>query len=140
MGKQIIGYMAFAHGAFNMAVALFFLYHGWTGLKIRRGRTAGTPDFNAIKGHRKRGPLLALAGIGGFLFGPALTYIDAGRIIMFPAHLMIGTLIALLLITTFAISRKIKAGPSWRTPHFVLGLLILCLYIIQVLVGMDVLF
>jgi len=53
----------------------------------------------------------------------------------------VGCTIVLCLLSTFLISRKIK-GPdsSYRTPHFVLGITILCLYLAEVFLGIGVLF
>jgi hypothetical protein len=138
--KQIIEYLRLLHGSFNTALWLVLLYHGWTGLKIRTNRLKGAPDFSVIKGHRKRGPFLALMGIAGFLFGPTLLYVDQGKVFQFPAHAIVGAFIAISLVVLFVVSRHIKAGPQWRTPHFVLGLWVLCLYVAQILLGLDVLF
>ncbi len=138
--KQIIEYMAIAHGFFNTVIALAILYQGWCGLRIRRTRIAGAPDFALIRTHRKLGPFLVLFGTAGFLFGVTLARIDQGKVFTYPLHFILGALIALSLLTTFIISRKIKAGPLWRTPHFAIGVAIVVLYALQVLVGLTVLF
>ena len=138
--KQIIEYMRFAHGAFNIGVALMILYQGWLGFRIRKNRLGKTPDFKAIKRHRLVGPYLVAAGIAGFLFGVALVYIDQGRVFQFPLHSVFGALIACSLAATYVISRKIKAGPPWRSPHFSLGVWVVCLYMVQVLLGLSILF
>lgn len=132
--------MKLAHGSFNTALALLILFQGWRGLRIRKNRTGGTPDFKITRTHRKLGPFLALFGVAGFLFGLTLAYIDQGKVFTFPLHAVLGIMIALSLITTFIVSRKIKAGPLWRTPHFAIGILIVFLYVVQVLVGLTVLF
>lgn len=138
--KQIIEYMRYVHGAFNMAVALIILYQGWVGLGIRKGRLGGLPDFRAIRRHRSVGPYLVTAGIAGFMAGLVLVYVDQGRVFQFPLHMIFGALIACSLAVTYVISRKIRAGAPWRLPHFLLGLWLVCLYIVQVLLGLSVLF
>ena len=77
----------------------------------------------------------------GFLIGLTLALLDSGNILEFPEHFMVGCAIVLCLLSTFLISRKIKGPDSpYRTPHFVLGITILCLYLIQVFLGIGVLF
>ena len=50
------------------------------------------------------------------------------------------TAIALLALTTFIVSRRIKSlGSPWRTPHFLIGITILVLYAVQVFLGLDIL-
>ena len=139
-GRQIIEYMRLAHGGFNICVALVILYQAWVGLKIRKNRLGKMPDFRAIKRHRLVGPYLAIAGIAGFCFGPALVYIDQGKVFQFPLHAVCGALIACSLAAAYVISRRIKAGPLWRTPHFIIGAWLVALYVVQVLLGLSVLF
>ena len=138
--RQIVEYMRYVHGAFNSGIALLILYHGWYGLRIRSRRLSKVPDFEAMKRHRKLGPYLVVMGIGGFLFGLALAYIDQGRVFEFPLHSALGIAVALSLAGTYVISRKIKAGPAWRGLHLALGAWLVCVYVCQVLVGLSVLF
>jgi hypothetical protein len=52
----------------------------------------------------------------------------------------VGCLIVLCLVTTVVLSRNIKGPDSpYRTPHFILGIAILCLYLIEVVLGIGVL-
>jgi hypothetical protein len=54
--------------------------------------------------------------------------------------MIVGSCIALLIIATFIISKKIKGPESlWRTPHFMIGLFILLLYIVQIYLGLGIL-
>ncbi|OPY75757.1 MAG: hypothetical protein A4E65_03438 [Syntrophorhabdus sp. PtaU1.Bin153] len=136
-----MGSLELVHGTYNSLVAFLFFYQGWLGWQIRRGRKSdGVLQINLIKRHRKFGPKLVLAGLVGFFSGPTLAYFDHGRIAAFPLHLAIGSVIGLLLISTFAVSKKIRfSQPDWRMTHFLLGLLILCLYLVQIFVGLGVL-
>jgi hypothetical protein len=86
------------------------------------------------------GPVLAMLGGLGFLEGLTLVLLDTGNILEYPPHFFIGLTIVVLLIATYKISRDIR-GPvsSFRTPHFVLGVAILCLYFVNVLIGIGVL-
>jgi uncharacterized iron-regulated membrane protein len=134
-------YLKILHGFFNIVVGLFFLYQGLLGWRIRKERkAAGQRNVGIIKRHRKRGPVLAVLGVAGYLAGAALVYLDKGHIVEYPAHLIAGSCIALLIMTTFVISRMIKGPESpWRTPHFVIGLFILFLYLLQIYTGLDIL-
>ena len=142
VGRQILSPLRLVHGGYNSLVMLLFFYHGWLGVTIRHARKSKTSlPLGAIKRHRKTGPVLAILGGLGFLIGFTLTLLDTGNILEFPAHFMVGCTIVLCLLATFLISRKIKGPDSpYRTPHFILGIAILCLYLIQVFLGIGVLF
>jgi hypothetical protein len=130
-----------AHGTFNSLVALCLLYQAWMGITIRRGRKRGEPRFVAIKRHRKFGPFLVVMGLLGYCFGLILVWIDKGRVLVYPLHLALGSLIVIFLLGQYAVSRRIKGLESpWRTPHLAIGVTILCLYALQIAVGLAVLF
>ena len=141
LSKELIGDLRLVHGAFNSLVTILFLYQGWLGWQIRRRRKGNrAPQATFIRRHRKFGPILVLVGLVGFSSGLVLIYLDIGRIAKFPLHLATGSVIGLLLVTTFAISKKIKfSQPDWRLVHFLLGLSILCLYLVQLFLGLNVL-
>jgi hypothetical protein len=141
MDRVFLDYLRLLHGSFNTIVALLFIYHGSLGWRIRKERKrGGERNPKVIRRHRKEGPIFAVLGVAGYVAGAGLVLIDKGRLLVFPTHMIVGSCIALLIITTFIISRKIK-GPesSWRTPHFILGLLILLLYIVQIYLGLGIL-
>lgn len=130
-----------AHAIFNSLVALAFLYQASMGLIIRRGRKMGEPRFVAIKRHRRFGPFLVAMGILGYCLGLILVLIDKGRVLEYPLHLAVGSLIVIFLLGQYAVSRKIKGLESpWRTPHLAVGVGILCLYALQIVVGLTVFF
>ncbi len=141
MDKQLIPYLKLVHGSFNTVVMLLFLYQGRLGLRIRRQRKRGGPGvFEVVRKHRSFGPILVFIGFIGFLAGLALVFFDEGRVFEYPLHFIMGSLIALLLITTFFISKKIRGSDSpWRTPHFIVGICIISFYIIQIFIGLGVL-
>jgi hypothetical protein len=139
MPKDILEYLRAIHGIYNFSIFFLFIYQGILGIKIRRARRAEKPlPINAIKRHRRQGPVFALLGIAGYVFGAILGYLDDGLPIKYKAHFLNGTLIAILIITTYLISRKIKAGNALRTPHAIIGILILLLYILQILFGIGI--
>ncbi|MFN2365788.1 MAG: DUF4079 family protein [Desulfurivibrionaceae bacterium] len=142
IGKELLPPLRLAHGLFNIAVALMFFYTARFGLKIRRARRQGAARPAAvIRRHRKLGPILAVLGFLGYLVGLTLVLLDSGNILQYPAHLSVGTIIVALLLTTFLVSRKIsgtEASP-FRRVHFLLGLAILSLYVVQVFLGLGVL-
>ncbi|MBI5213704.1 MAG: DUF4079 domain-containing protein [Nitrospirae bacterium] len=139
--KQTIAYFKLLHGAYNTVMMLLFMYQGFLGLKIRRQRIQGRQNFSIVKRHRKLGPVLALAGLSGFIAGMIVIYLDKGRIMEYPLHFLTGLSIAISIAATFLISRRIKGPDSpWRTPHLIIGIFILCLYIIQATLGIGILF
>ena len=141
INPHLLASLRLVHGSYNSIVAALFFYHGWLGVSIRRARISQAPlPFAAIKRHRKTGPLLVAMGGLGFLIGLTLVLLDSGNVLQFPAHFLVGCTIVLCLISTFLISRKIKGPDSpYRTPHFALGMTILCLYLVEVILGLGVL-
>lgn len=141
INRAYIGYLRLLHGSFNIIIALLFVYQGSFGWRIRKARkVGGERNPKVIKRHRKQGPVLAVLGVAGYFAGVGLMCIDKGHLFEYPLHMVVGSGIALLLIATFIISRKIKAPESsWRTLHFIIGFFILLLYIIQIYLGLDIL-
>jgi hypothetical protein len=137
-----MSYLRYIHGIYNALIILLFLYQGWTGLKIRRERMQGKPPtVRIIKRHRKLGPVLVLLGVLGYLAGPTFLYLRIGHIFEYPLHFINGSLIVLLIITTFFISKRIKGRESpWRTPHLAVGICIIVLYFFQAFLGIGILF
>lgn len=126
-----------AHRFFNVLVALVFLYQAWMGFKIRKGRKGGRSRFEVVRRHRKLGPFLIIAGLAGYCSGLVLVYINNGQLPVYPLHLTIGSLIALLLVVQYVVTRKIRGVESpWRTPHLAIGVLMLCLYVLQIITGL----
>ncbi len=141
IGEKWMDVLRIAHGSYNGIVYLGLLYQGWLGYMIRKRRKAGGDRIPYVLRHRTNGPVLVVLGILGYLAGTTLAWIDRGRIFLFPYHALTGLCIVLCLILTFWISRRIKGPESpWRTPHFVLGIVILGLYLVQALLGLDILF
>lgn len=139
--RQLLAALRLGHAAFNTSVLLLFLYQAKLGLSIRRARKAGaTLPFPAIKRHRKMGPILAVLGVLGFCAGIGLVLLDTGNILEFPPHLFGGIGIVALLCTSYVLSRFIKSPDSpYRTPHFIVGILLLVLYVLEALLGLGVL-
>jgi hypothetical protein len=140
--RHLLSSLRLVHAGFNSFVTVLFFYHARLGIAIRRARKAHGPlPFPLIKRHRRGGPLLAALGIAGFCIGFTLVMLDSGKVLQFPYHFFTACTIVLCLITTFVLSRRIKGPDSpYRTPHFYLGIAILCLYLIEVFLGVGVLF
>ncbi len=138
--RQLLADLRPVHGIYNAVVMLLFLYQGWLGLRIRRERRGRAPlPFPLIKRHRRMGPVLVILGGLGFLEGLTLVLLDTGNVLEFPPHLFTGFTIVVLLIATYKITRDIKGPDSpYRTPHFILGVAILCLYLVNVVIGLGV--
>lgn len=140
--KEIISWLRLGHGLYNSIVILLFLRQGWLGLAIRRARKAKAPlPLKAIKKHRKSGPVLTVLGVLGFFIGLTLVTLDERNYLEYWHHLFTGLAIVLLLLATYRLSRKI-AGPDspHRTPHFAIGVAILCLYLVEAFLGVGILF
>ncbi len=139
--RQLLSSLRLVHGGYNTFVALSFFYHAHLGIMIRRARKARGPlPFLVIKRHRKGGPVLAALGIVGFCIGFTLVMLDSGKVFQFPVHFFVGCVIVISILATFVMSRKIKGPDSpFRTPHFHLGIVILCLYVVEVILGIGVL-
>lgn len=142
ISKELLTPLRLAHGFFNFSVMLMFFYTARFGLQIRRARQKGAPrPTAAIRRHRKLGPILASLGAMGFGAGLTLVLLDTGNVLKYPAHLLVGVILVALLLATFLVSRKIsgtEASPIRKT-HFLLGLTILSLYLLEVLLGLGVL-
>lgn len=141
MDNQLIPYLKLVHGSFNTIVMFLFLCQGWLGFTIRRQRKSGGPPlFKVIRRHRKFGPIFVFMGLAGFFAGLTLVTFDHGHVFKYPLHSIMGSLIALSLVTTFSISKRIRANkPAWRTLHFILGIFIISLYVIQIFLGLGIL-
>ncbi len=139
--RSLLSYLRLVHGSYNTIVMALFFYHARLGVTIRRARRAHTPlPFQTIKRHRKGGPVLAGLSVFGFCIGLTLVVLDTGNVLEYPPHFLAGLTIVLCIIGTFIISRRIKGPDSpYRTPHFILGIAILCLYVIEVFFGLGVL-
>ncbi len=141
LDRALLGDLRLLHGSFNAIVAFLFIYHGSLGWRIRRERKrGGERNPGVIRRHRKEGPIFAMLGVAGYVAGAGLILIDKGHLFVYPSHMIVGSCIALLIITTFVISKKIR-GPesSCRTPHFMIGILILLLYVVQLYLGLGIL-
>jgi hypothetical protein len=129
-----------SHGSFNTLLALASLYQAWLGLSVRQGRMGGEPRFSAMRMHRRLGPWLVAMGLMGFCFGLMLVVIDKGKVFAHPLHFAAGSLIAVFLLAQYGISRKIRgAEPAWRGPHLAVGVNILFLYLVQIVLGFEIL-
>ncbi len=134
--------MWYAHGLYNTAVFLLFVWQGWLGSKIRIERLAGSPPtITAVIKHRKFGPVITFLGIAGFLSGVIIVYFSGGHLFDQPLHFIVGSVLTLIIIAAFLISRRIKGRQSLlRTLHMAAGTAAICLYIIQIYLGIEILF
>lgn len=142
LDQQLLANLRLLHGLFNFSVVLLFFYLARLGLGIRKARRTNAPlPLRAIRQHRRLGPILAALGGLGFAAGLTLVWLDTGNLLKYPAHLLVGLAIVALLLSTVLVSRRIK-GPNSppRELHFRLGLAILSLYVLEVFLGLGVLF
>jgi hypothetical protein len=142
LDKALIADLKLVHGSYNSVMMLLFLYQGSLGLRIRRERKTGNkPPLNTVKRHRHIGPVLAPLGVLGFLAGVALALLDYGGLLKNTLHFIVGLLLACSIITTYFVCKQIRGSESpARNLHFRLGIFILCLYPIQVFLGLGIFF
>jgi Ni/Fe-hydrogenase subunit HybB-like protein len=96
--------------------------------------------FDAVRKHRKAGPAFALWGVMGYIAGIVVVLLDKGRVFEYPLHFMTGSAIAVVIVSLYAVSRRITATDiSFRNVHFGLGMCLIALYVIQVLLGLGIL-
>jgi hypothetical protein len=139
--KEFIVYFKAAHGFFNICMFALFLFQAWMGYLIRQARTSGAPvPLDAVRRHRRAGPVFALWGVLGYVAGVIVLSIDKGRVLEYPLHFVAGTLIAAVIVSLFAVSRKIQGPePYYRNIHFGMGMCLLALYVVQVFLGLGIL-
>ena len=139
--REWLDLLRIGHGAYNAIVALALVYQGWLGLRIRRERkAAGARDLDVVRKHRSRGPVLVLLGILGYGAGAILIFLDKGHIFEYPIHNIAGMGIVMLLGVTYFIAREIRGPESpWRVRHTIVGAGILCLYLVQLFLGLSIL-
>ena len=141
ISRQILADLRLSHGLYNIIIALLFFYQGWLGLTIRRHRKTGRPSgITTAKRHRKLGPVIAILSATGLFSGMILALIDKGNILEYPLHLSVGVTLVLFILVSYRISKKIRGRDSpYRNPHFIVGISILSLYLLQLFLGLGVL-
>ena len=139
--KEFIAYFKAAHGFFNLSMLALFCFQAWMGFLIRQARTSGAPaPLDAVRRHRKAGPVFALWGLLGFAAGVIVVLLDKGSVIAYPLHFLGGLCLAVCIAATYHASRKITAAePGPRNRHFTYGMLLLTLYLVQILLGIGIL-
>jgi hypothetical protein len=136
----VVSALQLAHVSFNGALFFVFVFQGFLGWRIRRSRAAGTQqDFNAVRRHRALGPVLATLLPAGYLAGLTTTFLHKGVWVRFPGHLAAGTVLVAIVCAAVLAAKKIRGVQSpWRTPHGALGLSLLCAFLLQVFLGLDI--
>jgi hypothetical protein len=139
--KAFITYFKLAHGSFNMTMLVLFCWQAWLGYRIRQARLAGAQvPFDAVKRHRRFGPVFALGGVLGFFAGAITVLLDKGRVFEYPLHFVGGVLLVSAIGTVYLLSRRISGQDrSPRNAHFAAGVLLIVLYATQVLMGLSIL-
>ena len=137
---KVVSTLQLAHVFANGALFFAFAYQGLLGWRIRHRRVAGVlQDFSVVKRHRAQGPILATLLPIGYLVGLITVYLRKGLWVRYPGHLAAGTVLLVVVCSTVLVSRRISgAQSSWRTPHFELGLLLLCTFLIQIYLGLNI--
>jgi hypothetical protein len=141
VSDRVVSALQLAHVFFNSALFCAVAYQGRLGWRIRRRRVAGVlQDFSVVKRHRALGPILATLLPFGYLAGLITAYLHKGLWVRYPGHLVGGTVLLAVVFSAFLVSKRIRGAQSpWRTPHFALGLLLLCAFLVQIYLGLNVL-
>ena len=136
-----IAYFKLVHGFFNLSMFCLFCYQGWMGLRIRNARLGGqAAPVEAVRRHRRAGPVFALWGVLGFVAGTVMILLDKGRVFEYPLHFLAGGAIVCLIGGLYGVSKRIAASSApVRDVHFGLGMALLALYVIQCFLGLSIL-
>ena len=142
MDRSIIPSLRVAHGLYNILVFLLFLYQGWLGIRIRKERLQSRlPTAGITRRHRQFGPILSVIGFTGFISGLVVIFLDSGMLFIFRFHFTAGFVISIFIIIAYFSSRRIKGSDSaGRTHHLAAGIILICLYFIQIFIGIAILF
>lgn len=140
VSDAVVSTLQVVHVVFNGALFFAFAFQGWLGWRIRKKRVAGAlQDFGMVKRHRALGPVLATLLPLGYLAGVSTAYLHKGLWARYPGHLAAGTVLLMVAGAAVLISKRIRGAQSpWRTYHFELGLLLLCTFVIQIYLGLNI--
>ena len=140
VSDRVVSALQLAHVLFNSALFFALAYQGLLGWRIRRRRVAGVlQDFGVVKRHRALGPILATLLPIGYLAGLITAYLHKGIWVRYPGHLAVGTVLLVVVCSAVLVSRRIRGAQSpWRAPHFALGLLLLCTFLVQIYLGLNI--
>ena len=140
LSDSVVSALQLAHALFNGGLFLALVYQGLLGWGNRGRRLAGLPpDPSRVRRHRALGPVLAALLPMGYLAGLFTVYLHRGLWIRYPAHLVAGTVVLALACSAFLASRRIRGAQSpWRSRHFALGLLLLCAFVVQIYLGLNI--
>ena len=140
LDKETLMYLRYAHGAFNLLMALVVWVMLALGLRVRRMRVKGANPKTSGSIHRSIGPFLAFIAPLGLPAGMALILIDKGRLLEYPAHFTLGLTLAMALPYSFHLSQGIiKGRANARDMHRKIGIAMATLYLIQLLLGIGIL-
>lgn len=136
----IVSTLQVTHAFFAGVLFLAFVFQGHLGWRLRKKRVAGVlQDFSLVKKHRARGPILATLVSVVYLAGLITVYLHKGLWVRHPGHLAGGTVLLVVVGSVYLASKRIRGTQSpWRTPHFALGLLLLCAFAVQIYLGLNV--
>ena len=140
VSDRVVSTLQLAHVLANSALFFAFVYQGTLGWRIRHRRIAGVlPDFSVVKRHRALGPLLATLLPMGYLAGLITAYLHKDLWVPYPGHLAVGTVLLVVAGSAVLVSKRIRGAQSpWRAPHFALGLLLLCTFLVQIYLGLNI--
>jgi hypothetical protein len=140
VSDAVVSTLQVGHVLFNSALFFAFGFQGLLGLRIRKRRVAGAlQDFSVVKRHRALGPRLATLLPVGYLAGLITAYLHKGLWVRYPGHLAAGTALLLVAGAAVMVSKRIRGAHSpWRTPHFALGVLLLCSFLVQIYLGLNI--
>lgn len=141
LSDRVVAVLQLGHAAFNGVLFLALAFQGLLGWRIRKRRVAGVlQNFSVVKRHRTLGPVLAALVPIGFLAGLGTTYLSRGEWVRHPGHLTNGTILLGVVVAAFLASRRIRGAQSpWRDVHAALGVLLACVFLVQIVLGLDIL-
>jgi len=140
VADSVVSALQLVHVLFSAVLFVAFVYQGTLGWRIRGRRLAGVlQDFSVVKRHRALGPVLAGLLPLGYLAGLVTAYLHKGDLVRYPAHLAGGTALLVVAAAAVLVSRRIRGAQSpWRTSHGALGVLLLCTFLLQIYLGLNI--
>ncbi|MGC9502350.1 DUF4079 domain-containing protein [Baaleninema sp.] len=142
--ESIKPWLNFGHPLLMWVLLAVALYAGYTGMKVRKTRSAtGEEKKELVKGqfrtkHFQIGSLLLAGMVLGTLGGMAVTYINNGKLFLGP-HLLVGLGMTGLIAISASLAPLMQNGKDWaRYTHIAANTLLVGLFAWQAVTGMDI--
>ncbi|MDC0835795.1 DUF4079 domain-containing protein [Geitlerinema sp. CS-897] len=142
--ESIKPWLNFGHPLLMWVLLGLALYAGYTGMKVRKTRSAtGEEKKELVQGqfrtkHFQIGSLLLAGMVLGTIGGMSVTYINNGKLFVGP-HLIVGLGMTGLIAVSASLAPVMQKGKDWaRYTHIAANTLLVGLFAWQAVTGMDI--